>query len=407
MLRKTFKKRADYRQRLNEIGFQYHSVLSGDGEEYWAEGVAYEFTLERIEQIEAASENLHEMCLETVGDIIESGDYPSGFKLSEQSKRLIEHSWRNGDLHVYGRFDLLVEPDSNNGGGGGGAIKLYEYNADTPTALLEAAVAQWQWLEEAEEVPHRDQFNSIHEKLVARWRQAKSQAGFDDPTLYVLASREGAYEDWGNVEYMADTAVQGGWRVHIEEIENLGYDSLNGTFVDAAEMPIEYAFKLYPWEWMMEESFGARVIDCPTQWFEPPWKMLLSNKAILPVLWQRYPNHPNLLPAFFEDEKPAASYRYMFVKKPILGREGANIQLAGTFSDTLINGSHQTPEYDRDGYIYQEYAPLPNFAGRHPVVGSWIVGDEPAGIGIREDAAVVTGNGSHFVPHYFVIEEKK
>ena len=221
--------------------------------------------------------------------------------------------------------------------------------------------------------------------------------------LYVLATREGPFEDWGNVEYLADTAVQGGWRVHIEEIEELGFDERRRLFVDPSAAPVEHAFKLYPWEWMMEEAFGARVVECPTVWYEPPWKMLLSNKALLPVLWRRYPDHPNLLAAFFEHEKPAAGFQHMFVKKPVLGREGANIQLAGTFSDTLVDGSHLVPEYDAGGYVYQEYAPLPDFDGHHPVVGSWIVGDEAAGIGIREDRTIVTGNGSHFVPHYFVI----
>jgi glutathionylspermidine synthase len=77
MLRKNFKKRADYADRLDQIGFQYHSVLSSDNERYWTEGVAYEFTLERIEEIESASESLHGICMETVRDIVESGDYPT------------------------------------------------------------------------------------------------------------------------------------------------------------------------------------------------------------------------------------------------------------------------------------------------------------------------------------------
>jgi glutathionylspermidine synthase len=392
MLRKKFKARPDYAARLDEIGFQYHSVPSSDNEPYWTEGVAYEFTLEQIEEIEAATEELHGMCMETAGEIIESGDYPPGFALNDHSKSLIEHSWRNGDRYIYGRFDLLVTPD--------GAIRMYEYNADTPTALLEAAVAQWQWLEEADDVPHRDQFNSIHEKLVARWSEAKPPDFV--PMLYVLASREGPYEDWGNIEYIAETAMQGGWQIHVEEIENVGYNSDTRLFIDPAEVPVEYAFKLYPWEWMMEEAFGEHVKSSPTVWFEPPWKMLLSNKAILPVLWKKYPEHPNLLPAFFEEEKPAASFHHMYIKKPVLGREGANIQLMGTFSDALLEGSHEVAEYDAYGYIYQEYAPLPDFEGRHPVVGSWVIGDEPAGIGIREDKTITTGNGSHFVPHYFV-----
>lgn len=392
MLRKKFKKRSNFAESLDQIGFQYHSVISSDNEPYWTEGVAYEFTLAQIEEIETVSQNLHEICLETVTDIIKSGDYPNEFGLSEKSKSLIESSWNKKEFHIYGRFDLLLDSF--------GAIKMYEYNADTPTSLLESAVAQWQWLAEAEDVPHRDQFNSIHEKLVARWQQARPAEG--DPTLYVLASEFGPYEDWGNIEYIAETALQGGWKIHIEEIEKIGYNYEKKQFVDVNESLIEHSFKLYPWEWMMENEFGEFVETSPTQWYEPAWKMLLSNKAILPVLWKRYPNHPNLLPSFFENEKRVPNFQYMFVKKPILGREGANIHLAGTFSDKLLEGSHDVAEYDSDGYIYQEYAPLPNFDGKHPLIGSWIIGDEPAGIGIREDNTIITGNGSHFVPHYFV-----
>jgi glutathionylspermidine synthase len=36
------------------------------------------------------------------------------------------------------------------------------------------------------------------------------------------------------------------------------------------------------------------------------------------------------------------------------------------------------------------------------VVGSWIIGDEAAGIGIREDESPITKNTSRFLPHYFV-----
>ena len=163
--------------------------------------------------------------------------------------------------------------------------------------------------------------------------------------MFTLATKNGPYEDWGNLEYLADTAMQGGWQVHIEEIENVGYNPQNREFVDKAEIRIENAFKLYPWEWMMEETFGEQVISCPTKWFEPPWKMLLSDKAILPVLWNRFPEHPNLLPAYFENDKASTSFQYMFVKKPILGREGANIHLSGTFSDTLMKSTDQLPEF--------------------------------------------------------------
>jgi glutathionylspermidine synthase len=56
-------------------------------------------------------------------------------------------------------------------------------------------------------------------------------------------------------------------------------------------------------------------------------------------------------------------------------------------------------EYGEDGYIYQELCPLPEFDGNYPLIGSWIVGQEAAGIGIRETKGLITDNMSRFVPH--------
>lgn len=377
MKRKTFPKRPNYGDTHIQMGFQYHNTLSDDGQPYWNEGVAYEFTLEEVERIETATEELHTMCLDAVGKIVESGDYPAEFGLNNTAKSLIEYSWYNKEPHIYGRFDLCVNPYDK-------SIKMFEYNADTPTSLLEAGVAQWQWLEETEGV--NDQFNSIHDKLIAKWSELKPDLA---PTLHLFASRDGHYEDWGNVEYMADVASQAGWNIHIDDIENVGYDSDKKEFVNQNDQIILDAFKLYAWEWMVNDEFGEHILMSNARWYEPAWKMLLSNKAILPVLWENNKNHKNLLPAYYNQ-------RSGFIRKPILGREGANIYI----QDKLAEGSHVVPEYDK-GYIYQEYCELPKFDGYHPVVGSWVIGDESAGIGIREDRTVISGNGSHFVPHYF------
>lgn len=378
MQRKWFPGRPNTIERHEEIGFRYHNERSTDGEPYWTETAAYEFTIAEVEAIEEVTEELHYLCLALVDDIVSSGDYPDEFCLTDVAKTLIQQSWRERRAAVYGRFDLLFESVER--------IKLYEYNADTPTSLLEASVAQWLWVEETP-VPNHDQFNSIHEKLVERWRYALREPG---DVLHLFAMRHAPEEDWGNVSYMADVALQAGWEIFVDDMENVGHG--DDGFVDINGDPIRYAFKLYPWEWMMEDPFGEFVVNADTQWFEPPWKMLLSNKAILPMLWAKEPNHPNLLPAYFEEANG-------FVKKPILGREGAAIYRNGR----LMEGSRQAAEYETT-FIYQEFAPLPDFDGRHPVIGSWMIGNQAAGMGIREDRTLISGNGSHFVPHYFVEE---
>jgi glutathionylspermidine synthase len=62
---------------------------------------------------------------------------------------------------------------------------------------------------------------------------------------------------------------------------------------------------------------------------------------------------------------------------------------------------HAPGGYGAEGYIYQGYAPLPNLGGGYVVLGSWIVGDRPAGLCVREDFSPITRNTSRFLPHYF------
>jgi glutathionylspermidine synthase len=150
--------------------------------------------------------------------------------------------------------------------------------------------------------------------------------------------------------------------------------------------------KLYPWEWLINEEYGKYIFKSTTQFIEPAWKMILSNKGILPLLWELFPEHPNLLPAYFTSKIEGD-----YIKKPLLSREGANISI---FKDGEVTSSEG--DYGEEGFIYQALHELPNFDGNHPMVGSWVIEGESAGIGIREDTSLITGNLSRFVPHYFI-----
>ena len=58
-------------------------------------------------------------------------------------------------------------------------------------------------------------------------------------------------------------------------------------------------------------------------------------------------------------------------------------------------------DYGEEGYVYQAYIRPTPYQGRYPIVGSWVIGGEPAGIGIRENNNEITDNLSEFVPHIF------
>jgi len=162
-----------------------------------------------------------------------------------------------------------------------------------------------------------------------------------------------------------------------------------------ANREIALAFKLYPWEWMFHDAFGEKLATAPTRWVEPPWKAILSNKGVLALLWEMFPEHPNLLPAFFEDDPNAANLGTSFVRKPLFSREGANIALV---REGITVAEQQGP-YGAEGFIRQALAPLPNFSNQYPVLGSWLIDHTPCGLSIREDENPITGNTSRFLPH--------
>jgi glutathionylspermidine synthase len=143
----------------------------------------------------------------------------------------------------------------------------------------------------------------------------------------------------------------------------------------------------------VNEEFGAHLLSGVTKVIEPAWKMVLSNKAALALLWQMAPGHPNLLPATLDPNDTEGK----IVRKPIFSREGANIQVLDSGQVLSDTGGG----YGAEGYVYQAYAELPAFNGNYPVVGSWVIASQPAGIGIREDATPITRDTSRFVPHCF------
>lgn len=375
MKRERLGRRTDWKRRCEEVGFGYHSI----GGSYWDESACYAFSAGEVDALEAATDRLHGLCLEACDHLVQRRRFHD-FAIPEPFWDTVAHSWRDSEPSLFGRFDLAWD--------GTGEPKLLEYNADTPTALLEASVVQWYWLQDVH--PKFDQFNSLHEKLIGRWGELR-EALPADATLCFTCVRDNE-EDFGNIEYLRDTAVQASLATRQLFIEDLGWSEEDGVFVDPGNLPVEAMFKLYPWEWMVRETFGPKLLARSCRWIEPPWKMLLSNKAILAVLWELFPGHPNLLPCSFA----AGDMEGEYVRKPLLSREGANVSLRRKGAALMTGGS-----YGAEGYVYQRLAPLAHFEDNYAVIGSWVVGDQPAGIGIREDDSPITKNTSRFVPHYF------
>ena len=385
MERITITPRQKWQELVEKQGFLYHTL---DDVPYWNESACYKFSEKEILMLESTTEQLHTMCIEAAQHVVDNNLF-SLFGIPEAIVPLVRHAWNNSDKDfwsLYGRFDLAYD--------GINPPKLLEFNADTPTSLFEASIVQWFWLKDFR--PSADQFNSIDEKLRAAWKWVHDKyqssiyhfACLKAPLATISALQ--LREDISNTAYILDTASSvEDIRYHFTDISNITWNGIE--FEDEHKRRVETLFKLYPWEWMINEVDTASFGKSHVRWIEPMWKMLWSNKAILPVLWELYTNHPNLLPAYFEPRSKS------YVKKPKLSREGANVELVQS-GKVIISTSG---DYGQEGFIYQDIAEIPNLNGNYPIIGSWIIGGEAAGMGIRESNSIITDNTSRFVPHYF------
>jgi glutathionylspermidine amidase/synthetase len=136
---------------------------------------------------------------------------------------------------------------------------------------------------------------------------------------------------------------------------------------------------------------------------EPLWKVITSNKALLPVLCQMYPNHPNLLQS--EWNLTNELKQIAFVKKPIVGRGGQNITLYNPGGDSVI--AETTGNFSTRDSIYQELFPFENYNSYHPIIGSWIIRSNYAGFAVHEDQNLITNKNSPVTPCCIVWEEEK
>jgi len=379
--------RKNWQKSVERIGLTYHTLE--DGSPYWDESAYWEFSSAEVDRLEAATAEIQRLAL-AAGDAILERGWLERMKIPAAAAQRIRETWQSEPPALYGRLDLAYD---------GRQIKLLEYNADTPTALVEAAVAQWYWLEDC--FPKEDQFNSLHEKLVAKWKDLKPYVA--QPVYF---SHDGAEEDAMTIAYLQDTAQQAGLKTEALAIRAIGWDGAKNHFVDLHGSEIRSVFKLYPWEWLLKDSFGEhalatmdalnqKTVPGTVQWIEPIWKMLWSNKALLAILWELNPNHELLLPAYLDGPRNMQNY----VRKPLFGREGSGISVFRNWA--WHEGVEVTGDAVADGFVYQAMASLAQVDGKTAVIGSWLIDGEPAGMGIRESEGIITTNVSRFVPHLF------
>ena len=382
MRRISVAQRSGLKETAWEHGYEYRA---GVGVPYWDETAYYRFTLRQIEvDIEQSAAEIEAMCFQLLDQSMTDETVYQRLCIPEAYWNYVADSWRHREKDLYGRLDFSYD--------GTGKAKLLEYNADTPTTLYDAAIFQWVWLEQARAaglIPRNcDQAVDIHEYLVDAFR------GMGIEGLLHLACLRDIEDDRETVGYLEECAQEAGLETQVLAMRDIGIDA-SGQFTDLEDRVISTLLKLYPWEWIMEEEFGQYLVSSGVHFLEPPWKAVLSNKGLLPLLWETFEGHPNLLPAYFEADPGVNNLPNNYVRKPLLSRQGANIEIV---RDGMALPHNDGP-YGAEGHIVQALHELPRFDGKYPLVGCWMVAGRPAGLSIRESLTLITDGDANFVPH--------
>ncbi|MDN3610241.1 glutathionylspermidine synthase family protein [Vibrio ostreicida] len=388
MLQVDIAPRQGWETRLLELGFDFYEVSSRHP--YWCESQYVQMTRDQVDTIDAATEELHQLAIQAVEYVFDN-DLLDLFGLPRRHYDLLRQSWATDKSYLYGRFDFAWD--------GRGCPKMLEYNAQTPTSLFEASVVAWDWMTQnvdSGKLPrHADQFNLLDERLIAQFaylRETKARRSF----VLHFACDEASSEDRRTVTYLAECAKDVGFETVIVDINAIQL-TVDQRFADHKGQPIDNLFSLYPYEFALLDEYGDYIANSGCQFIEPLWKVLLSSKALLPILWQLNPGHKNLLECYFSHD-PQAQRMSQKVIKPIYSREGANIQIV--LNGQCVEGTSGL--YGNEGFVTQEYAPLVQFKHGHCVIGSWMIGKTASGLSVRESNQRITNDVARFVPHIFL-----
>lgn len=373
--------RPNWRQEVERLGFTFYNP-DGSGIPDWNESAYYRLNHAEIVDLEEAAERVHALCLQGLKKVVREKLYPI-IGIDPEVGRLITEVVERNDPGIHGRIDFIYD--------GINPPKMLEYNAEMPSHLFETSIVQRNWHQQV--LPTTGQCNRLHDKLVERWRRI-AMGRYNLQPLYVTTFTP-MPDDELTANYIALCAQQGGWQSRFIATQDIGFDDKERrVFTNLAEEPIGWVFKHVPWDDIMRSSFGANIKESGSVWIEPLSSMVLSNKAFMALLWEMYPDHPNLLPTF-RDANQLRSSGQRFVKKPALGRQGQNIQVLESYRVLDETGG----DYSGDDFVYQSFCEAPSFAGHYPNFGVWMVNDEPVGLSVREDSSLIVRNGSPFVPH--------
>jgi trypanothione synthetase/amidase len=352
-----------------------------------------------------AGHDLHKMFIDVTKTVLASDALMERFGLPQKMWSRIRKSFETQPYAISGRFDFVVNGD-------GTQLKTFEYNADSASTLLECAVVQEKWANSVGiTAGSRSCGSRIEDLAVAAWEEAIA-GGVIAKGSKVHFMVDDDKEEQYTALFLAGCAQKAGLTTELLIMFD-GLQWKDGVVCDTSSgTPVKTVWKTWAWEtaisklelsdaergadykpkdgdavWLCDVILGDEDIKI----FEPMWKLIPSNKAILPMLWEAYPNHPNLLRTEWTitDELKQTGY----ARKPIVGRCGRNVSIFDSTGEAVEESAGEFS--DRD-LVYQELFQLPKRDDYFAILGGWMIGGRYGGTGVREDKTIITNVESPF-----------
>ncbi len=350
-----------------------------------------------------ATNELHAMFMHATNFVLQDDALLRRFNLPPAIWKRIHQSWDNRrNEMITGRLDFSL---SERG------LKVYEYNCDSASCHMETGKVQDLWAQHYGCDEGRTAGQRLHHELVDAWKESAAGA-----FLHIMQDRD--LEETYHAQYMKTAIEQAGIPCAIiKGVSSLKWGD-DGQVADAEGRHIDWVWKTWAWETALDEirdqlseddenlrlhktidrtMATPRLVDVllrpEVMVFEPLWTLIPSNKAILPVLWMLYPNHPYLLETQFELTEGLRANGY--VQKPIVGRCGHNISIFDS-GDTLL--TETAGNFEARDQIYQALFPLPEINGLNVQLCTFTAAGTYAGSCVRVDPSSIITVDSDILP---------
>jgi glutathionylspermidine amidase/synthetase len=388
---------------------KYGHNLVGKGE---TQAPYYTVTASGEVALKHATNVLHELFLDATDYVLHhKAQLADKFCIPERIWPRLRLSWfRQRNDIISGRFDFSVTPSG---------IKVYEYNADSASCLLECGLIQESWSKAVGLEVGKNTSSSLFKNLVDTWKQKNV-----DGHLHLLCDND--LEEIYHSMYMKSAAEEAGIKCTLI----VGFKSISwaadGNLLDSNGVEIINIWKTWSWRTALNQitekqmdlyfpitenfreskEFDTSKIDrsqAPNlpdlvfhprvRVFEPLWTLIPSCKSILPVLWNLKHDHPYFLRSSFECD--ATLEKSGYASKPVTGRAGGNIALYNP-DGSLIEQT--AGKWEDDKYVFQELCMLPKFDEDFVQVCTWAINGEYSGTVLRVDKTGIINLESNVYP---------